>query len=232
MTTVPQNLAQRHREILLLMDYAVPAERLTEAQALLAGYRDDRIATNLLHAFYSYLPEGIDDGVREIKRLARREGSFLLAAVTFQASYLYLVTGDDALFLGDHRDGIWDQEVLDFFGLGDREKFCKRYRQLDDLPRHQSTAQDTDLCPACAVADGEEHVLGCPVEVCPWCGGQLTGCHCRFEQLERDHLLSDRDIEAFRQKLAAKGRIPFDSARHRPAYPTADDTPADLNESN
>jgi len=220
-----QTLSQRQETTRLLMKYAVPEEHLSAALQLLDHYQGDIIATNLLHAFYSYLPEGIEDGVRELRLLARRQGAFLLAAVTFHTAYLYLVTGDDAVFLGEHQSGIWDKEVLDFFGLESRESFARKYPDLEQLPHHTPSNQDAALCPACGVTDGEEHILGCPVEVCPWCDGQLTSCHCRFEQLNRDHLLGDREIEAFQEKLTAKGRIPYDSARHRPAYPTAGEAP-------
>jgi len=33
-------------------------------------------------------------------------------------------------------------------------------------------------CHDCAVIKGELHVLGCDVERCPLCGGQLIGCEC------------------------------------------------------
>jgi len=77
------------------------------------------------------------------------------------------------------------------------------------------------LCPVCAVGVGEYHTLGCPVEVCPWCEGQLTYCNCRFEQLDLEQLDDEADIERLLEKLEATGRIAFDSAQ-RPAYPTMD----------
>lgn len=221
MTT--QTLAQRKEATLLLMEYAVPPEQMHEARQLLDRYQDDSIASNLLHAFYSYLPEGLDDGVRELRLLARRQGTFLLAAVTFHSAYFYLATADKAEFLGDRKEGIWDKEIRDFFQLGSREAFLKKTASLTEFPEHTPASQDENLCPACAAADGEEHVLGCPVEVCPWCDGQLTSCHCRFEQLDRDHLLSERELAALEEILREKGRIPYDSNRHRPAYPSAGD---------
>ncbi|MDH5297746.1 MAG: hypothetical protein OEV91_01865 [Desulfobulbaceae bacterium] len=216
-----QTQSQRLEAIRLLMQYAVPAGQMQEALTLLDRYQNDTIATNLLHAFYSYLPEGEDDGVRALRLLARKQGSFLLAAVTFRTTYLYLATVDDVLFLGEHDTGIWDQEVLDHFNLGSRETFLEKYRNQGEVPEYLPAQQAGDLCPACAAADGEEHVLGCPVEVCPWCDGQLTRCNCRFEQLDRDHLLGDQEVDAFQEKLVAKGRIPYDSGRHRPGYPSA-----------
>ena len=218
-----QTLAQRKEEILLLMKYAVPTEHSEATQQLLERYQTDAVATNLLHTFYSYLPEGLDDGVHEIRLLARRQSAFLLAAVTFHSTYFYLATVDKAEFIGNQKDGIWDKEIRDFFELGTRESFLKKTTTLTDYPEYSPAHQDEKLCPACAAANGEEHVLGCPVEVCPWCGGQLTGCHCRFEQLDRDHMLGEQEIKAFEEKLAQKGRVPYDSNQHRPAYPTAGD---------
>jgi len=219
MTT--QTLSEKKEAIQLLMKYAVPADQMPEALKLLDHFQDDPIAANLLHAFYSYLPEGLDDNVRSIRTLARRQGSFLLGAITTRAAYLYLVTVDKAEFLGNTSTGIWEKEVLNFFELGDRETHLKQLEDLTKFPEHRPALQDEKTCPACAVGDGEKHVLGCPVEVCPWCGGQLTSCHCRFEKLDRDHILGERELKAFEEKLAAKGRIPYDSAQHRPAYPSA-----------
>lgn len=221
MTT--KTLAQRKEAILLLMKYAVPAEHMEEAQQLLDRYQTDTVAANLLQAFYSYLPEGLDDGVRELRVLARRQSAFLLAATTFHYTYFYLATVDKAEFLGDLKDGIWDKEIREFFELGSRESFLKKTATISDFPEYKPAHQDEELCPACAAANGEEHVFGCPVEVCPWCDGQLTGCHCRFEQLDRDQLLGEREIKAFEEKLAKKGRIPYNSDQHRPAYPTEGD---------
>lgn len=216
-----QTLAQRKESILTLMEYAVPAEQMAEARQFLDRHQTDIIALNLLHAFYSYLPEGLDDFVRELRLLSRRQGAFLLAAVTGHSTYLYLATADNAEFLGDMKEGIWDEEVREFFELGSREDFLKKTKTITDFPEHAPVHLSEELCPVCAAADGEEHVLGCPVEVCPWCGGQLTGCHCRFEQLDRDSLLGDHELTALEEKLKSKGRIPYDSQQQRPAYPTA-----------
>jgi hypothetical protein len=37
----------------------------------------------------------------------------------------------------------------------------------------------SERCPACGAKAGDYHVLGCDVEQCPYCGGQLISCDCR-----------------------------------------------------
>lgn len=38
-------------------------------------------------------------------------------------------------------------------------------------------------CHDCGVVKGQFHVLGCDVERCPVCGGQLISCDCSDEEL-------------------------------------------------
>ena len=99
----------------MLMDYAVPAGSLDEALAFLDQYAADRIALNLLHAFYSFLPEAREDWVASLRLLARKQGVYLLLARTGTSpgGFIYLVTPERAEFLGSGSEGIWDKEVLD-----------------------------------------------------------------------------------------------------------------------
>ena len=69
---------------------------------------------------------------------------------------------------------------------------------------------------------GEVHELGCPVEICPWCGGQLIHCDCRFERLGLDAITSEEELLQFEAMLEEQGRIPY-SREQRPAF--ADDGP-------
>ena len=53
-------------------------------------YRDDRLALMLLRDFYSFLPEAAEDWAREILRIDRRQGIFLLALASGSGRYVYL----------------------------------------------------------------------------------------------------------------------------------------------
>jgi hypothetical protein len=50
-------------------------------------------------------------------------------------------------------------------------------------------------CHDCDVPEGALHQVGCDMERCPFCGGQLISCRCL-----------DRESEA---SLQARGRIPY-----------------------
>ena len=206
----PMTLTDQKNAILLLMDFAVNEEDQVQARELLEHYAGDAIALHLLHEFYSYLPEAENDAVRILRRLDKKGGNFLLAATTNRDTYLYLANSEGSEFLGDHKEGIWDEEVLAYFGYS-REEALAKFAALDPFPVYVPVGLDRNLCLVCAVDDGELHRLGCPVEVCPWCGGQLTKCNCRFSEAGIDRLASEAQLEKFIAALEAKGRIPFDA---------------------
>jgi hypothetical protein len=214
-------ISRKIEEIKLLMQYAVPGDELPQALALLEEYSGDRIALNLFHTFYSYLPEGLDDAINGLQLIALKEGVFLLCAVTGIDNYLYLVTQQQAAFLGNAAGGIQDSEVLEYFGYASREASARSLEDLARFPAYTPANTDANLCPVCSAANGEFHTLGCPVEICPWCGGQLTNCSCRFTITGKTALTGEDDLAAFHEQLLGKGRIPFDAATQRPAYPAA-----------
>ncbi|MDD3619153.1 MAG: hypothetical protein RBR09_00925 [Desulfobulbaceae bacterium] len=209
---------EKRRSIRDLMEYAVPEGWMEEAEDLLDIYRNDAIALELLHEFYSYLPEAGSDWVREIRLIGRRQGMFLLAAVTPVNSYVYLVSSEGIEFQGILAEGLWDRDILDFFGYGSRDTFREQSRSAERFGIYEPLDSDRDICPGCHAATGELHELGCPVELCPWCGGQLVYCSCRYDQLGAESLSSEEDIIRFEEILDRRGRIPY-SPEQRPAYP-------------
>lgn len=215
---LPETLTDLRQELDLLMAYAAPVEERGALAALVDRYSADIIALKVFHNFYSYLPEAQDDGIVELRRIANRQGVFLLSAKTLLDDYLYLADREKAEFLGPLREGIWDQEILEFFGWRDREVFLQALAAPEGLPTHLAVNEAPDLCPVCATADGELHTPGCPVEVCPWCGGQLIHCHCRFEQTGRKEFSQESHLDEFLELLGKKGRIAFDAREQRPNY--------------
>ena len=211
-------LEDQKNEVRTLMDYAVPEELQAEALELLDKHGADVIALNIFHAFYSFLPEGDDDAIRTLRLLFCKQGAFLLCAGTGLSDYLYLATSENAVFLGPLAEGVVDPEVLEFIGVADQETFIRKYGDPADFSEYSPAYLNNDLCPVCLIANGELHVFGCSVEVCPWCSGQLTYCDCRFSRLELDKLDSEKLIDDLLEQVSEKGRIPFDATKHRPAY--------------
>ncbi len=212
-------ISKKIEEIKLLMQYAVPEKERGAAQALLEKFNNDRIALNLFHSFYSFLPEGLDDSISKILLVHRKEGAFLLCAITGIDNYLYLVTHEMAEFLGRRDEGIWEDKVLHFFGFKSREDCIENISSLSNLPTYRPAHTDEDLCPICFAATDEFHTLGCPVEICPWCDGQLTACDCRFTMAGKDKLKNDADLDGLLEQLNKKGRVPFDAKSQRPSFP-------------
>ncbi len=219
----PKTLAERKKDIQFLMKYAVPEAQLKVAEALLDRFENDIIALNLLYSFYVHLPEGTDDAVVGLSILTRRQGVFLLCVSTGNAmNYLYVVNNESAHIIGTLAEGIIDRELLDFFGYADNKEFQALTKKTEKLQKYEPTVADENLCPSCHVAVGEFHTLGCPVEICPWCSGQLTYCNCRFKKLDVDSVNKLSQLEKLQELLEAEGRIAY-KKEHAPGYPTMDD---------
>ncbi len=205
-------------EIRLFIGYAVPEEEQAAAARLLDGYRDNPMVLRLLSEHYRNLPEACEQAVVRIVEIARRQGVFLLTAVTAGSAFLYAVSSDAVVYLGPYRMEL-EQEILDFFGFSGQQEYlahCPPVGTLREFAQEESGLPV--CCPVCGVAEGEPHLLGCSVEICPWCDGQLTSCGCRFTQLKLEELETDEHLAAFERILVEKGRIAF-KAEHRPAYP-------------
>lgn len=220
MIPLPEDdLRAQRRRIRRAMRYGAPPERMAEAEELLQRFRDDRFGLAVLLEFYSFLPEAREDWVREIRTMARRQGIFLLLAVTGQAAYMYLVSGEGLEFEGRLGDGYLDPQLVEYFGLAGEE--LGPDVDPDRFPSYRPVQVDQDLCPACLAATGELHELGCPVEVCPWCGGQLIGCSCRHDRLGVE-VLESGDLDRLATLLEEKGRIAY-APEQRPGF--ADEGP-------
>jgi hypothetical protein len=217
-----EELSEKRKAILEAMENVVDEENRAEAEDLVEIYREDRIGLMLLQGFYSFLPGAREEWIREIRLVNRLRGIFLLAAITPQAKYLYLVSSEGVEFQGSMADGFLADEALDFFGYDSGEAFKDVCDAADTLPIYEPLQLDEDICPACHAASGEYHELGCPVEICPWCGGQLIHCDCRYEQLGLDAITSEQELAQFERLLEERGRIPY-SREQRPNF--ADDGP-------
>ncbi|MCA1765989.1 MAG: hypothetical protein LC633_07060 [Desulfobulbaceae bacterium] len=223
METQPQmTLADLINEIYLLIDYSAPEGEADLLKEVLEGYAGDAIAMNVFHHFYSFLPEAREDGITGISRVAKRHGVFLFCATTLHADYLYLATRDATTLLGPFSGGIEEQDLLEFFGWRDDEHFRKAVGDPAELEEHIPMNDSLDLCPVCGTGDGEFHAFGCPVEICPWCDGQLTNCECRFTRTGRDQFSRDSHLDELLTLLEEEGRIPFVAEEHRPTFMTED----------
>jgi len=205
-------------EIELFIQYSVPEHEVASAVALVDRYRNNAFIMRLFREYYSALPEAREEAVVRIARLIGEQGVHLFVVTTVNFSYLYAVSADHILLLGEYRQEI-DPQILSYFGFQSQEEFLAICPLQEDLDEYAATREkEKELCPICAVPEGENHLLGCTVEICPWCAGQLSNCNCRFEQLEADEIEDEMQLEKFNDMLDAKGRIPYRKSQ-APAYP-------------
>ncbi len=207
------------QDIQIFIEYAVERAERQTALNVLKEYENNTIALSVIKDFYARLPEFREEAVTTVTRIVSRHGAYLLGVATKNFQYLYFFNDNTPFYLGEKKDGIGDNEVLSFFGFQTNDEFLKtvdnRSHKYADFKGKVSS-----FCPACAVPAGEYHQLGCPVEICPWCDGQLNICNCRFEQLGVEEITDESEIDRLETLLNDKGRVPF-SEDHAPAYPTA-----------
>ena len=216
-----ENMMQKLvEEIGLFIKYAVPEDEQQRAVSFVKRYEQDKPVLTLLREYYSTLPEAREEGVSRIASLASTHGVSLFVVITGDKQYLYVVSEDKVVFLGEYGSDV-DEQILSYFGYESQTAFlkaCQPVEQLDDYAGEP--AEGVCSCSACGVVEGEFHLLGCAVEVCPWCEGQLSNCNCRFEQLGLDEIENEEQLDDFYDLLREKGRIIYQKDQS-PLYPGA-----------
>lgn len=215
----PENIL---KEIVLFAEYAVPGEDFESAKSFVERYQENPLILRLLHEHYSTLPADKEEAVKRIAVLKHKQGVYLFVVSSDTFSSLYLTSSETIVWLGEYGTEV-NTQILEYFEFKNQKEFLAACKPVEKL---QETGENLKpgiaLCPVCNVAEGEFHLLGCIIEVCPWCDGQLGTCNCRFDQLKIDEIVDDEQLEEFYERLEAKGRIAFvkDQA---PAYPGTSD---------
>ncbi len=207
-------------DIDLLVRYVVKEEEYKEALRVIEQFCHHPAAVNVFRSYYGELPEGLEEMACDLRVVVQRQGAFIFALKTTAHCYLYVGSEDAAQYIGDYTQGIDDDELLSFFGFSDSGSFLKKVETSFDKLVRPAKHDSASNCVACGVAVGETHVLGCPVEQCPWCLGQLNRCNCRFDQLGVEAMADEAQLERFEEILETKGRIVFEPEQ-APAYPIA-----------
>ncbi|MFT5699536.1 MAG: hypothetical protein ACI8ZB_002396 [Desulforhopalus sp.] len=205
-------------EIELYVQYAVEEKDLEMARGVINSYKDDERVLRLLLEYYTILPEAREEPVHKLSCLMEQGGVGLFVVVCTSYSYLYAVSVEEILLLTEYQEEV-PLEVVSFFGYSSHTEFLKDCPSVEELVVYPGS-QDAvvSVCPACGVTEGEEHLLGCIVEVCPWCAGTLNNCNCRFEQLKVEEIENEEQLETFSDLLSAMGRIPY-AKEQKVAYP-------------
>lgn len=208
------------KEAELFIHYGVQEGERQDALELLLRYRNDALALQLMRAFYSSLPETHEEAIVRITFIEKKEDIFLLGLSTARHSYLYLASDQRAVLLGEYGREIIEPEMFTLFGYADRDDFMLKYPDLMACDEYEpASSAGTKVCPVCSAAVGEHHLLGCSVEVCPWCDGQLSRCGCRFEKLGLEEFADEEELEELERVLQEKGRIPY-RQEQCPSYPS------------
>ncbi len=211
-----------YQEALVFLRYAVPEENLSRAIQVIDSYREDIPGLLVLREYYRSLPEVREEAVEKIVEMASCQGVILFAVVTEGYEYLYVMEDDRVMYVGEGGREVED-EILAFFGFPAQEDFLFACRMLRDQDAYGGADRAiAGRCPVCFAFEGEFHQFGCPVEVCPWCLGQLNRCNCRFDQMGVEQIGDEFEVARFQRLLIEKGRIRFRPGQ-APAYPAMAD---------
>ena len=215
-----EDLKKMFEEIELLVRYAVPAEEQEKAYHFLELFREDPFVLGVMRDFYRTLPDAREEALIKIAVVEEKELVFLLLLSTAKHHYLYLTNDEGGLYLGEWEQGVLDKHVLSYFDYPDPTAFKKGHKSMESCRAYSPLERMNEaICPSCGVKAGALHTLGCPVEVCPWCGGQLNHCNCRFEQLGVEELNDETKLTELEEKLEKKGRVPY-AKEQRPTFLT------------
>lgn len=215
---LPENAQHKLiEEIEIFIEYGVEQSEKDAAKEVVKKYHNNPVALAVLLEFYKVLPEAREEAVVRIARIDANQGVLLLAVSTKHHTYTAVVSEGEAHILAEYGKEQLPEEILSHFGYADTEGFETRIGLVEQLTELE-IGDKSATCPVCQVVVGELHLLGCPVEICPWCDGQLSKCNCRFEKLEVESVDTEEQVETFQELLEEKGRIPY-KADQKPAYP-------------
>lgn len=206
----------------VFVEYGVPEDERSAAKRFIKKYESSGVHMTLIKEYYSSLPEAREEPLLKIVMIDALQGTYLLGVESTNHKYLYCADLERAIYLGEYEKGIEAKEALLFFGFESNDVFKKQLQPFEKYPEFTVDGKEGELviCPVCSAKEGEEHVFGCTVEVCPWCEGQLSHCDCRFEKLGLAEISTEGDLEALEALLVNEGRIPFAKGQG-PSYPTA-----------
>ena len=212
------HLEKLMEEISVLIPYAVPPEELEVATQFLDTFSEDFFALGIIKDYYQTLPDANEEALIKISVIEEKEQVFLMLLSTTGHHYFYVTNDEESLFLNEWDKGLDDKQLLNYFGYADSQSFAGVHVDREKILEYQPLERmNEEVCPSCGVKKGSLHTLGCPVELCPWCGGQLNHCNCRFEQLDVEEFTDDTMLDSFAKKLEAKGRVAY-SPEQRPSF--------------
>ena len=216
-----EDLKKEAAEIAEFIRYSVKEQDHNQALGFLKKYEQDPVILTLLRTFYSALPQSIEEPVIKVVNVRQKQGGYLLAVSTIDHEYLYFADQKEAVYICRLEDGIDEKEILDFFNYKNGEELAHECQAVQEDGEFSSTEEETSCsCSVCSAKDGEFHELGCPIEICPWCDSQLTGCTCRFDKLGVDEIVDEEQLLSFFELLSEKGRIPY-KKEHDISYPSS-----------